>query len=415
MPANSVSRRGALFVAALLLLYCTILVASRFLQWPAYGDELHFWPSTQELFRDGFPSLARLRDYPELNTPLPFVVFGLADRLTGAGITSGRAVDFILSFTIVLTIAASGRFERRAALSIVGLLLFPYFLFTSVYLYTDIIAVLFTVAGGALALSGRHWLAGLCFVLGIASRQYIIAFPIALLAGLGLQALDDRRWSALVWRGLPYGLAALSMVGWYIFFGGAAPRAALTGQSITAGHLYPGHGLYFLTTIGAFFVVIEAVLFRRLRIALDAPRLALVAVVIVGFVLFPPAENVNTITDTMGYLDRAVRLLLPDSLRLAVFGALAVLTCLRFDPRSTVGLMVYANAVMMAAAHVGWDKYAMPLLAMLWLMQSAGVLDAPARVGLWAAARLRTASHPAPAHPQALDPAPASGSGARSP
>jgi hypothetical protein len=37
--------------------------------------------------------------------------------------------------------------------------------------------------------------------------------------------------------------------------------------------------------------------------------------------------------------------------------------------------MLYANATLMIAAPVIWDKYALPLLASLWLLKSAEQLD----------------------------------------
>jgi hypothetical protein len=37
--------------------------------------------------------------------------------------------------------------------------------------------------------------------------------------------------------------------------------------------------------------------------------------------------------------------------------------------------MLYANAVLLACAHVAWDKYALPMLATLWLLKSADRLD----------------------------------------
>jgi hypothetical protein len=58
-----------------------------------------------------------------------------------------------------------------------------------------------------------------------------------------------------------------------------------------------------------------------------------------------------------------------------LFWALATLAALRLRPLSIGGLMLYANAVLLACAHVAWDKYALPMLATLWLLKSADRLD----------------------------------------
>ena len=79
----------------------------------------------------------------------------------------------------------------------------------------------------------------------------------------------------------------------------------------------------------------------------------------------------------MGYLDRAARLIVNDQGRVALFWGLAMLTCFRFSLRSLSGIMLYLNAALMVAAHVAWDKYALPLLAVLWLLKAAGQIDEP--------------------------------------
>jgi hypothetical protein len=52
-----------------------------------------------------------------------------------------------------------------------------------------------------------------------------------------------------------------------------------------------------------------------------------------------------------------------------------MLAALRLRPLSLGGLMLYANAGLLACAHVAWDKYALPMLATLWLLKSADRLD----------------------------------------
>ena len=98
-------------------------------------------------------------------------------------------------------------------------------------------------------------------------------------------------------------------------------------------------------------------------------------VISICFLLFPPIENVNPPVPTMGYLDIAVRSVMPIAARVILFWALAVIAVLRLRPLSIGGLMFYANAALLACAHVAWDKYALPMLATLWLLKSADRLD----------------------------------------
>jgi hypothetical protein len=370
-----VRTRGIWFFGALAVAFFGLLAGFDFLRFPIRADELHFWPASVGLFQNGLPTLEQLRTYNELSTPLPFLVFGGLEYVFHGGIIVGRAVNLVSSFAILVIIGAAGKFSLRAFLCAAGLLLFPYFALVGTHLYTDPLAVLGTVAGVALYLRARPWGSGVCFILGIACRQYIVAFPLALLArGLLLQA----RIKQIAVRGdlAAAAVATLSLAAWYALFGGFAPRTALQAQNL-AVHFFPEHGLYFLSCIGLYFVVLECILFRSVAplLAPGPAAIAIAAAISVCFLFFPPIENVNPPVPTMGYLDIAVRSVLPTPARIILFWALAMVAVLRFRPLSIGGLMFYANAALLACAHVAWDKYALPMLATLWLLKSAGRLD----------------------------------------
>jgi len=171
-------------------------------------------------------------------------------------------------------------------------------------------------------------------------------------------------------------IAAASLGGWYLFFGAAGPQPALAGQHLALGHLYPEHGLYFLTCIGVYFVIAECILFRSVE-PLLRPAPSSIAIALLMSILFwfsPPIENV-VIVPTMGHFDIAMRAVLSAPARMILYWAPAVVACLRFRPSSLGGLMLYANAIIMTGAHLAWDKYTLPLLAVLWLLKSADRLD----------------------------------------
>jgi hypothetical protein len=366
------TRRSKLIVLGIGAVYAAALIYLDVLRFPVRADELHFWPTTLALFERGFPSLEQLRSYNELSTPLPFLIFGSLEAAFHGGIAVGRALNLAVSLALLALIAAAGRFLVAALLCAVGLLAFPYFLPVSTHLYTDIIATALATAGVALHQSGRYAFGAVAFVLAIASRQLAVAFPLAIVAHEALRQWNARQFR-FDWAWAAPLLAALTYGGWVLFFGGLAPATALQQQSLDMGRWYPNHALYFLTTIGLYFVVVEAVLFRSLA-ALRRPMwpsIALALIVAALFVAFPPLQNVNTITDTMGYLDRTTRMVLGDGARMALYALLAALACLRFPPLSLPGLVLYANAGLMLKAHVAWDKYALPVLAVLWLLRAA--------------------------------------------
>jgi len=375
-----ISRERVFFIIAMLLLYAALYYAMDRLCFEIRKDELHFWPTSVRFSERLIPSLDLLRSYTELSTPLPFLAFGLLEHLFHAGIWAGRLLNLLLSLVVVCIVGMphSRSFLRPIAAAL-GLFLFPYYVGVSVHLYTDIIATFFILLAVDRYLAGKHWISALCSVCAIASRQYMVAFP----ASIALYELSRRRPPGMTPRAewvAPLA-ASLSLIGWIIVFGGLAPPAAVQGQTLTSAaalRLFPAHALYFLSTVGAYFVLLEAVLFpldARLAFRVSK-RYGVIGVVLAGlFLIFPPLQNVSYSIPTMGLLDKAARTVLSDPPRMVLFYLLALAACFRFARHGLGAAFVYCNAAVMLKAVVGWDKYALPLVAVLWYLKARGILE----------------------------------------
>ncbi len=377
--AKSDIKHAALFLVPLVLLYGGIVYWTDCLGFPLQKDEVHFWPTSLSFSEVLLPTAEQLRSYNELNTPLPFLVFGWIEHFFHAGISAARFFNLSISFAIVCMIGLrNGRPTSSSLLSAIGVLSFPYFIGASMHLYTDIIAAFFAVLGVAAHQRRSYYLAAAFFILGIACRQYILAFPAAILAH---EVFHFRRGVEMQIAALASPcVAASSIFGWYIFFGGPAPEPAIRAQAIVTAdtfRAFPDHSLYFLSTVGAYFVLPEAILFRRLP-SLPSHKQTLLIVVIVAalFLLFPPLSNTNYPIPTMGFMDKAAHLILPDLIRLLLFLALALITCIRFHRPSLTAFLVYTNAAIMIKAHIAWDKYTLPLLVVLWFLGSRNGVQA---------------------------------------
>jgi 4-amino-4-deoxy-L-arabinose transferase-like glycosyltransferase len=83
------------------------------------------------------------------------------------GILAGRLLNLVLSFAmiclIVFPLAQKG---KSGVLAACGLLIFPYYLWLSSHLYTDIIATFFVFLGFWLYLRNQHVWSSLAFILG---------------------------------------------------------------------------------------------------------------------------------------------------------------------------------------------------------------------------------------------------------
>jgi hypothetical protein len=359
---------------------------------PLIRDEVHYWPSALFLTEEGWPSLRRLHDYPELCTPLWLIVSGLIGRIAGLGLPGARAVSLLatLSTAAILMFAARGR-EARVILAGLGMLTFPYFLGLGVHLYPDALATCFTLLGLAASVRRRPWLGALFFALAVSTRQYMIAFPLGfalweasqiMLARRGPAEADSRshlsRMARLVQSPqiCASALPLATLLAWFIFWGGFGPPGEVARQRISTAHLsrvFPQYSLYSLASVGFYFVAVRWLLLdRRLAVRewIAPSSLLLLAAIAAAFAVFPPLENIDYLPKVMGHFDRLIRWLVGshDFSRMGIFVVFAWLAARHFRRWSLPTALLTVHVIMLSKAHFAWDKYQLPLLACFWFL-----------------------------------------------
>lgn len=368
-----------LFLFFVTAIYSALVIWLNFLKGPGLWDEHTFWATSLTFSDRLIPSLDDLRNYGELNTPLPFIIFGALEYLFHQGIFAGRLLNLILSLSIVFIIGWPIREKRGSAiLCAAGLLLCPYYLFLSGRLYTEMVACFWVLMGFVSYVHNRHFLSGMAFTLAIASRQFMLPFPVAVATYEFIMAIaiikrshkiswvEQRRWIAP-------SIAALSILGWIYLFQGLAPEAAMDTRTLPAVQqtplaFRPSVAINFLTYTGLYIAIPEFILFRPLARLRSLPqssrKIAIAAIVLlILFLLFPPHILAH------GNLSK-VLLLLPDSsLRVLVFYSLALLACVRFFQPNLTFLIIFFNSLIMIKAQP-WDKYVLPLAVVFWYLKS---------------------------------------------
>lgn len=377
---QTAARQKFLFLFGITAIYSVLVAWLEFLKGPMWWDEKTFWATSLTFSDRLLPTLDQLRNYQELNTPLPFIIFGLLEYFFRQGIVAGRLLNLVLSLIMVMTIGWPGKDNHgQSILCLIGLLMCPYYLWLSGRLYTEMIACFWVIMGLINYLKNRSFLSCIAFILAIASRQYMLAFPLAIAAYEFTLAVNKIRhyrqvdWSAQCRWLFPL-IAALSLGVWLLLFQGLVPEAAIEAGGKapevqkTIWALMPGGAINFLAFVGFYMVIPEFILFRpQEQLSKIKQRWLLIVCIAVGLFIFcqvfPPYLEGN------GILMNASEYLPTDALKIILFWGLSLLACIRFWRPNLMFVIILLNSLIMMKAYP-WDRYVLPLAVVFWYLKS---------------------------------------------
>jgi len=370
-------RRLALGIG--LVTIALLAIGTRGLSFGLYGDEPSFLATSLDLTDPGEPWSNRIDGYDEFATPLSFLVFGFAARLDGGSPELARLVSLASAAALFVLVAwGSRRPGDETPRAVVGLVANPYVLLTAVLLYSDVPAAALCV-GAMLAHRRRHHaLAGIVFALAIATRQFAIVFPLAIVTAAWWPVIIDiarRRAPDLPERRTwMWSLAAAATYGiWVVMFGGVTNETALDvrlapeAQQSTFG-LEPSAGVHALAVLTTYFVLVEIVvrpdlsILRELR-AWTARHTALVAATVFAVLV------TGISLQGSGLVLNVVERVPTEAAQTLVMATLAAAAVIRFSRGGVATWFVLGHVLLMTKSYQ-WDKYAMAPIAVLWLMST---------------------------------------------
>lgn len=367
------------------LVWCVVYLAAVTLalglHTPYPGDEQRFI-ETGRLFANGV-SLDLLRHYPEMSGPLPFLLFGAWGKIFGDSLAAMRGFSLLVAFATLLLLHRLASLvcatPAAALLASIVLCLNPYMATMSLFVYTDMLALLFTLAAVDSALRGWPAVMALSLAAAAISRQYLIFVTAALMTFFLIQWLWKKDSSS------PRMLAAatislLPLAGLAILWRGLAPDSWMRGYYVTGAPHYrlssfTGYVAQLPIYLAPFVIFAGRALFRAKWLAVAAVAAA------VYYPFFPiraPERSAGIGIYTVGLVDRAVSHLLPSLWRDAFFGlafvaGIAVAGRLLLDARSQwlarqasfpllAGLVLAAFLMVMPWSYLYWEKYLLPVL-----------------------------------------------------
>jgi len=178
-------------ISVLYLTLLTILLIDS----PLRADENHNI-ATIKLFHDNF-TLNQIKDYPEVTPPLFYFAYALWAKIFGFAIINLRLLSIVIAFmTFQALYSLSSIFIKNQLHNILILLMIilnPYFIGISIFIYTDMITIFFLTLGVISFIKGKYILFFIGSSMALLTRQYAIILPLAIFSYLILEFLIQKK------------------------------------------------------------------------------------------------------------------------------------------------------------------------------------------------------------------------------
>jgi len=371
--------------------FLAVFSLTRF-DFPLHGDEVTFYPITQQFGAHLVPPIHLLRSYEQLQTPLMFWAFGLLGRVVGFELWKLRAGVALLSYLTLLLFFRLCRAHCHRTkpwlpiYTTAALALSPYYLGASFYYYTDIPCLFTLMVALTFYLSDRPLTGAVAAGAAVLIRQFSVFLP----AAYALSALKNRRRGGVDLRQgtlliLPFAMVLPLVLLW----GGITPQNRLRQLIYKVGNFHPEFVTYLVLATGVYSLPLAIL---RIRDIFQWQRLGMIAILSPLFWLTVPRPNpevLNLPVKTLGYLDIALASIFGDHKAIPYF-LLWILGCLvlyevfqveRREPQRLILYSIFGFFIMNIFSHMVWDKYLLMVLPLVFLSLARGRANSTAFAG----------------------------------
>jgi hypothetical protein len=355
---------------------------------PLRGDELHF-VETIVHFGTSPLSLDLIAHYNEMSGPVPFVLYGAWGRMFGFEPHVLRLFSIavaLATYAFLYWFLQSESGDARLALGGTAFVaLHPYMLYLSLFIYTDMLAILcLIVALAAVRRERPLWLAA-ALAGAVLNRQYLVFVTLGAGAYTLARYLKRRERRDLV-QMLAVAASTLPLAGLCLLWKGLCPDGGLKHVYLEQHTSYHVSSLVLYVSLAA--IYLSPVLALRWRTFIPRKSAALAALALSGlywvFPVSPSPSAVEAGTFQVGMLHQTLHRLSGNELvaqlvffagfagGLAIVGGLVVDSVARWrsgriDYQFFLDLTVIMFFAVMPFSYLHWEKYFMPLVPILVL------------------------------------------------
>ena len=374
-----------------------------FLQWPFWGDEQHFI-ETIRLFGH-LPLFEVIRDYPEVTTPLFYFVFASWGHFFDFSVSSLRIFSLVIAWInylmLFVTVSQCIKDKRLAILVCLSVLLNPYILGLSIFVFTDMLTLLFVLVSVSAYARGHMFVCAFSIACAMLCRQYAVIF-LAAMFSLEMWRMVKVPFLIESTKGvLLLSFAAIPLCLLFLLWGGISPPSGVAKWVMVRSVVWKPHAL--LTYIG-FLSIYLIPFFILTRFSFSRTFQWLLLSFVLGGTYFifgiePSAEQRANGIDTVGLAHRLIKLLAAhvqfirlEGIVLYVsisFGFYVLITIIRDDVRKlsvwqgsnahhfVLSLSLYLFLVVMPFSYQIWEKYLVMILPFVMMRLTLVGRDAP--------------------------------------
>ncbi|MBK7630984.1 MAG: glycosyltransferase family 39 protein [Ignavibacteriales bacterium] len=264
---------------------------------PFHGDERHI-VETIRLFADNF-NFSTIKDYPEVTPPFFYIFYSLWAKLFNSSIESLRLLTLIISFItwqlLFYLIKLFIKNDIHVFLLSLLIVINPYFFGTSVFVFTDILTIMLSLAAVISFAKDKIIYFVIFSALAILCRQYAGIIPIAVLLYSSFYYVNDKSTS----RKFIFG-SFLTFIPLIILFGiweNISPASGIEKWIVPNSSLY---NLDYINTYITFSVIyilpLAIIFFKKIKFNYTSLLIAFVLTILLSF--FPVKTSLATLEFT---------------------------------------------------------------------------------------------------------------------
>ena len=354
---------------------------------PAWGDESHFY-ETVKLFGTQF-NLSTLKHYEEMSTPFPFMAYALWGRIFSFELPVLRVFSLVVAGATYFSfyrLAANWSGKSYVPILLTLVLAFnPYMIGLSLFVFPDMLTMLFVVLTLKAVFDNNLLLLGVSNGLGLLSKQYF-AFITLAVAILYIVRFFHRKTASSIQPLIVLVASLVPCLVLFWFWGGISPV-----NEIKSLYLYDRlsyHPSFASLYVVLLFLYPLPVILHRWRTFYTSWQVLGIAFLLSGVYWMIPvqaaAPAVAAGVETVGLGHRLLSQMMPDLLVDAFFFACFFLSLpliyailqdifiawrRGFTEASTVlHLTVVSFFIVMPFSYLCWEKYFLPVLPALLIV-----------------------------------------------